>query len=360
MSVRRIGIVVAVGLCLAAGGTARAQFSEEEGFFLFLDTIFSTPRDTDEVIAINVDGSAGAGQVQTQEVVRTDWSSSVDGKIELGYRWASGNMVSLTYWGFDADERTVGDGPAGNTMYFGIGPTIFYNGTSYGVYGYYGHHDIVSTIEASSVEIRAGREHALTESFDLEWSVGVRWVDFSEDLSGFYDFSESTYTYSFGYYRYAANKTNESSMAGFEAGMKGSYSFNKHVSINSRVNLSFLQGDIESTSSLVPSGIANGGGVLPSASFHTEDTGRSGTIVDFDFNVVWHLFDDRYRVWAGYEYAQWNGVPADLARQQMGGLVLIPPSPGDPILVAPGRQAAFATRDNMAFSGFKIGVGFLF
>jgi len=359
MSLRRFGILAFVALSLAASGTARAQFSEEEGFFLFLDTIFTTPKNTDQVIAVNVNTSASAGQVQTQEVVRTDWSSDPAGKLEFGYRWAGGSMVSLTYWGYDADQRTTGDGPAGNTMYFGIGPTIYYDGTNYGVYGYYGHHDIVATIEASSLEIEAGHQYALSEQFDLEWSVGLRWVDFSEDLSGFYDFSESTFTSAFGYYRYAANKTNESSMAGLEVGVRGAYSFTKQVSINSSLNFSFLEGEVESTSRLVPSGVANTG-ALPSSSFHAKDSDRSGTIVDFDLNVVWHLYDDRYRVWLGYEHSQWNGVPVDLARQQLGGVVAVPPDPNDPILIAPGRQAAFGTRDSITFSGFKIGVGFLF
>jgi hypothetical protein len=356
MSFRRFGILAIVVVSLAASGTARAQFSDEEGFFLFLDTIFTTPRDTDQVIAVNVNTSAGPGEVQTQEPVRTDWGSDPAGKLEFGYRWASGSMVSLTYWGYEADQRTRGDGPAGSTMYFGIGPTIYYYGTHYGVYGYYGHHDIVSTIEAKSLEIDAGHRHDLTEKFDLEWSVGLRWTDFSEDLSGFYDFSESSYAY-FGYYRYAANKTNESSMAGLGAGVRASYEFSRHLSINSSLGFSFLEGDIESTSSLVPSGAANAGN-LPSSSFRAKDSDRSGTIVDFDFNVVWHLADDRYRVWLGYGQSRWDGVPADLARQQTGGLVSA--NPGIPTQIAPGRQTAFAVRDDLTFSGFKIGVGFLF
>jgi len=356
MSLRRFGILAVMVLGLAASGTAQAQFSEEEGFFLFLDTIFTTPRDTDEVIAINVNTGAGAGQVQTQEVIRTDWGSDPAGQLEFGYRWAGGSMVSLTYWGYEADQRTTGDGPGGNTMYFGIGPSIYFDGTNYGVYGYYGHHDIVATIEAKSLEIEAGHQHDLSENFNLEWSVGLRWTDFSEDLSGFYDFAESTYDY-FGYYRYAASKTNESSMAGLEIGVRGDYAFNKHVSLNSSLGFSFLEGKIESTSSLVPSGAANAG-TLPSSSFYAKDSDRSGTILDFDLNVVWHLYDDRYRVWLGYQHSQWNGVPVDLARQQTGGVVAVPES--DPTLIAPGRQAAFATRDSIAFSGFKIGVGFLF
>jgi hypothetical protein len=364
MSLRRFGILAVMALGLAASGTAQAQFSEEEGFFLFLDTVFTTPRDTDEVIAVNV-ATAAPGGVQSQEVIRTDWSSDPAGQLEFGYRWANGSMVSLTYWGYEADQRTTGNGPSdspntiiGNVMYFGIGPTIYYNGTNYGVYGYYGHHDIVATIEAKSLEIEAGHQHDLSENFNLEWSVGLRWTDFSEDLSGFYDFSESTRS-SFGYYRYAANKTNESSMAGLEIGVRGDYAFTKHVSINSSLGFSFLEGKVESTSGLVPSGITNAG-TLPSSSFYAKDGDRSGTIVDFDLNVVWHLYDDRYRVWLGYQHSQWNGVPVDLARQQLGGTVWVPPDPNDPVLIAPGRQAAFAARDSITFSGFKIGVGFLF
>jgi hypothetical protein len=65
-------------------------------------------------------------------------------------------------------------------------------------------------------------------------------------------------------------------------------------------------------------------------------------------------------VWLGYEHSQWNGVPVDLARQQTGSFVFIPEDPLEPPFIAPGRQATSGTRDSITFSGFKIGVGFLF
>jgi len=344
MTFRRLGTLTAVAIVLAASaGPASAQHYEEDGFFLFLDAIFTTPQNTDQVIAVTVDTDAGPGQVQSQQVIVTDWSSDPAGKLQLGYRWASGSMVSLTYWGFDSDQRTVGDGAAGSTMYFGIGPTIFYDGAYYGTYGVPGHFDIVSDIEATSLEIEAGKKHALNDAFLLEWAVGVRWADFSETQSGFYDFDDSSYPF-FGDYRYAVAKSNDSSMTGMEVGGRATYAFGEMLSVDSGLAFSFLEGDVDSRSSNVPIGALNAT-ALPSASVSVKDNDRSGTIVDFDFNVVIHLADDRYRVWLGYEYSDWEGLTVDLARKQAALF---------------GRQTSFEVRDGIAFSGFKVGVGFLF
>jgi hypothetical protein len=351
MILKRLGILAVVAMSLAAGGTAQAQLSEEEGFFLFLDTVFTTPRNTDQVIAINVDTGLPpptSGDVQSTETILTGWGSDPAGQLEFGYRWASGNMVSLTYWGYEADQRTRGDGPEGNTMYFGIGPTIislyegpyYYYNYSYGSFGYSGHHDIVSKIDAKSLTIEAGHTHELSEGFELEWSLGLRWASFEENLDGFYDYYESTNAY-FGYLRYAASKTNESTMAGFKIGGKGSYEFNRHVSVNSSLAFSFLQGEVTSTSGLVPDERLG----LPSSLFELTDNDRTGTITDFDINVVWHLSDDRYRVWAGYAYSSWDGLAVDLSRKSFA---------------IEGEQVGFGVREGVAFSGFKIGVGFLF
>jgi len=290
-----------------------------------------------------VDTDAGPGQVQSQQVIRTDWSSDPAGKLQLGYRWASGSMVSLTYWDFDSDQRSVGDGAAGSTMYFGIGPTIFYDGAYYGTYGAPGHYDIVSAIEASSLELEAGKKHVLDDAFLLEWAVGVRYADFSETQSGFYDFDDSTYPF-FGDYRYAVEKSNDSSMTGMEVGVRGTYAFGEMLSVNSGLGFSFLEGDVDSRASNVPSGALNAP-LLPSASFTAKDNDRSGTILDFDLNVVFHFADDRYRAWVGYEYSDWEGLTVDLARKQAALF---------------GQQTSFEVRDGIAFSGFKVGVGFLF
>jgi hypothetical protein len=344
MAWRRLGApaIVAIAVALSAA-PASAQPYEEEGFFLFLDAIFTTPQNTDEVIAVTVDTGAAPLEVQEQNVILADWSSDPAGKLQFGYRWASGSMVSLTYWAFDNDQRTVGDGAPGSTMYFGIGPTIFYDGAYYGTYGAPGHFDIVSNIEASSLEIDAGKVHALNDAFFLEWAVGLRWADFKESQNGFYDFDDSTYPF-FGDYRYAVTKSNDSSMAGMEVSGRAAYVFGEMLSVESGLAFSFLEGDVDSRSTNVPSGALNAT-TLPSASFSVKDNGRSGTIVDFDFNVVFHLSEDRYRLWVGYEYSDWEGLTVDLARKQAALF---------------GQQATFDVRDGIAFSGFKVGVGFLF
>ena len=344
MGWRRIGTSAAVAIALAVSAApASAQAYEEDGFFLFLDAIFTTPQNTDEVIAVTVDTDAAPQEVQSQKVILTDWSSDPTGKLQFGYRWASGSTVSLTYWGFDNDQRTVGNGAPGSTMYFGIGPTIFFDDAYYGTSGAPGHFDIVSSIEASSLEIEAGKVHPLSDAFSLEWAVGLRWADFSENQSGFYDFDDSTYPF-FGEYRYSVTKSNDSSMAGMEISGRAVYAFGEMLSVESGLAFSFLEGDVDSRSTNVPSGTVNAT-TLPSASFSVKDNDRSGTIVDFDLNVVFHLSDDRYRLWFGYEYSDWEGLTVDLARKQAALF---------------GQQTTFEVRDGIAFSGFKVGVGFLF
>jgi len=85
MSLRRFGILAMVALGLAASGTAQAQFSDEEGFFLFLDTIFTKPQNTDQVLAtVNTNPDPPPGGVQSTETVLVDWGSDPAGKLEFG------------------------------------------------------------------------------------------------------------------------------------------------------------------------------------------------------------------------------------------------------------------------------------
>jgi len=347
---RRFGrVALAATILAASAGVASAQYYEEEGFFLFLDAAFTTPRNTDEVVAVT---QSGVSPVTDQRIERIQigWGSEESGKIGFGYVWPGGNKVTASYWQFDNDSRVVGDGPQDGFMNFAIGPGIYYNSSYYGSYGYPGHFDFVSDIEAESIEASFGRSQEMGLDFSLEWSLGLRYARFEENLSGFYDFLDAGSGY-LGYYTYAATMTNEGEMTGFKAAARATYHFSDIFSVNGGFALSFMDGDVTSGSSLVPVGACNTGPVppcpgvgldLPSASILLEDGDRSGTISDFDINAVWHLADDRYRISVGYEHSKWDGMPADLTRSTVGNFVPL------------------RARDNVVFSGFKIGVVFRF
>jgi hypothetical protein len=302
-----------VALALVGPPSASAGPADEEGFFLLLDAGFATPQNTDEVVALVVDSSAGPGEVQDHEAILTDWDSDPAGRLEFGYRWPRGGRVSIAYWSFDHDEALSGDGPPGATMFFGIGPAIFFQGASYGTLGEPGHFDIVADVEASSLEFRAGKRYEMGDALVIEGSAGLRFASFQETMSGFYDSRDSSDPL-FGDERYGAFKSNEGDMAGLQLAARASYAIREEISVNAGLAFSALQGDVTSRSNLLPVGAVNSG-TLPASFFSLKDD-RSGTILDLDINVVWHPADDRYRVWVGWEHSSWNGIAADLAREQ--------------------------------------------
>lgn len=345
----RLGMLALAGMLLGAWtGPAQAQYhDQDEGFFLFLDAVFATPRDTDQVLATTQDLS----DPQVVSRVVTDWGSEPAGRISGGYVWPSGDRVTVSYWRFDNDERTVADGPANGFTNFAIGPGIYVSYAGYyGTFGAPGSLDITSEIAADSIQVSWGRSRQMADgSLDLEWSLGLRYASFEETQAGLYDFFEADSVY-FGYYSYTAAMGNEAEMTGLEAGVRGSYRLTDQLSLDAGLSLAWLDGEITSTSSLTPVGLCNTGDPacpfvgndLPASTFAEKDKDRSGTIQEFDVRVVWHVADDRYRIWLGYERSDWRGPPADLTRNLAGGLV------------------EARTRDDVVFSGFKVGVGFRF
>jgi hypothetical protein len=355
---RRIGILfVLVLVAIASTGVAKAQYYDEEGFFLFLDAVLTTPQDTDQLVATIQDVANPTIQRESRPTV--DWGSEPAGEIGFGYRWPNGSKVTISYWQFDNDERIVGDGVAFGYMNFAIGPASLADpfGTGYyeyyGSFGYPGHYDIVADIEATSIEATFSDTAELSETLSLEWSVGVRYAKFEETLAGFYDYCSSDpdvgcggfvgyFGSYFGDYRYGVRKANEGEATGFKLGLRGEYALNDSLSINGGLAYSFMDGEVTGASSQAPIGLINQNQFIPPASVSVADDNRSGTIRDFDLAVVYHLFDDRYRIWLGYEQSEWQGMVADLTRNTSGSF-----------LVQPGR-------DRVVFSGFRIGASVRF
>ncbi len=351
MAGRRIGMLVTVAaLALALASPAAAQYrDEDEGFFLFLDAIYATPTETDDVVVTIQDFSSAS--VQTSSEVALDWDSEWGGRIEFGYRWPNDSDLAISYWAYENDTRSVGNGPAVGFANFAIGPSIYGYSYTYGAAGIPGHWDMVGKIEAQTIDVMWGREHDLGERFDLGWAVGLRYANFEETLSGIYD-AYGSGDYYFGLYTYGADRANKGEMFGLKTSVTGEYSFSEFLTIDSTLGVSLLTGEVSGSSGITPVGPCVTGdfitcpffGVdIPASSFSKVDDDRSGSIVDFDVRVVGHILDDRYRFWFGYEHSQWRGLPDDLTRP-----------------LGTGDFVSLRRRDEVAFNGWKLGVGFLF
>ncbi len=320
-------------------GVARAS-DKDDGFFIFLDAAYASPQNTDEVLAT----TQLFGATQSESTIRTDFGNDFGGRLGFGYKWKGGGSLSVQYWKYDTDERTQADGPAGGFMNFAIGPASTYYVAGYpvgayyyrGTYGFPGSLDIESKVKAQTLDVIWGRDHDLTENLTLGWSLGLRYAKFEETITGTYDSYEAA---SAGYYSYDVRKHNKGTMAGFKAGLRVTRNFGKSFGVSSGLGFSFLKGKVESTSSrgypVGSFGDENGLGVTLASS---RDKDRSGLIRDFDVGCYWRIADDHFRVGVGWEQSSWDGVPHDLIRNTQGSLVNVP------------------ERNNVAFSGWKIGL----
>ena len=249
MAVRLGFLVAAAALTLSLASPAAAQYHNgEEGFFLFLDAIYAQPRDTDDVVA-TLQNDLFVGPQQSVVNAALDWDSDWGGRIDFGYRWPSGSKVAVSYWQFEDDARSSGDGSLGGIANFAIGPSIYPD--SFGAFGYPGFWDIGGTIEARTIDVTWRREHEFDEEWAMEWALGLRYASFEETLSGLYDYYDSSAGL-FGYYAYAVNRRNKGEMYGLKVSARGEYSFSEFLTVDSTLGISLLEGEVTGTSGLTP------------------------------------------------------------------------------------------------------------
>lgn len=312
---------------------------EEEGFFVFLDAALAQPGDTDQVVGEIVNAS---GTVQTAGAIVTDWGAGVAGRFGFGYRWATGGKLSVSYWQFDDDETLAAEGPAGGFLNFAIGPATYYAGYPTLNFGIPGQAAFDATLEASTVDVAFSQQQELSDILSMEWSVGLRFASFEDGVTGSYDLCaaagcDGAYGYLPGEIAFDADRSTESTMFGVRAGVTGRYRVSDRVAVRSGLALSLLQGDIESTSGLTPTGTLNQP-IDPPSRFLADESNRSGRIVDMDVGVEIDIVEDLLRLNLGYEHSVWDGVPRDLARNPPGLLTVNRP------------------RDSVTFSGARLGI----
>jgi hypothetical protein len=300
---RPIPLTLVLVCALLAWGTTTAQsrynyggssYAGEEGFVVFLEAGLANPRDTDNVVA-----AVGPN------VVIPEWDDDFAGRIGFGYEFGNGSTLGLAIWSFETDQ----DAAAIGSFEFPIGPT---DGFEF---------DVTTEITARTVDASWAVAHEVTDAFEMEWSVGLRYASFEETTDGEYTTMGGPLD---------AAKSSEGDMIGARLGGRGSYRLGS-FSVGAGLGLSLLDGEIEAASSLQ--------GTPP---LNLTDDSRSGSILDLDVRAAWHGAGDSVSVWIGWEQQKWEDIAADLARN------------------LPDSEIISRDRDSVTFSWVKGGVSYRF
>ncbi len=299
-------LTLLVALLACAGPAAAGSYNYggggygggEAGFLVLLEAGVAAPRNTDNVVAAS-----------GPNVIIPDWSEDLAGRIGLGYQFAGGNRLLVSFWSFETDQDATGVG----AFEFPIGPTSGF--------GY----DLTTEVKANTVDVSWTTGHALTEAFGMEWSMGLRFADFEDTTTGSYDTTGGTR---------AVDKSNEGTMVGARVAGRATYRL-RSFSAGAAVGLSLLDGEIEAGSSLSPQPAGTSPLVL------TDDS-RSGSILDVELRAAWHGSRDAVSIWVGWEEQVWEDIAADLARNLPDSAVIV------------------RDRDSVTFSWAKAGVSFRF
>lgn len=334
-------------LLASATGPVQAKYQygryaqgKERGYIVFAEVIWANPRNVDAVVATQETIQNFGGGVNMVTPIIPVWDDEVSGRLGLGYQWASGNQLSLTFWNFETEQNAAGNGASGGLLDFAIGPPIRTGTDFVGDNASPGSYAIRTEVKATTVDLAFGREQELAENFDLAWSLGLRYAKYEETSDGRYD-EQATTDPGFGQDAYNAAKSNQGEMFGVRAALRGSYRFVRSVSLDGQFGFSFLDGELTASSGLTPAGSINSG-TTPAAFSGIVDDGRSGNIWDIDIRVTYHGQTDAFRVWLGWEQQVWDNITADLVRN------------------FPGTTAPLRDRDSVSFSGYKLGVYFRF
>jgi hypothetical protein len=285
-----------------AGSTALG----DAGLFLLLEGAITNPRNADNVVAVR-SGS-------TLVPIIPSWDDDPAGRIGFGYRWASGNRLWGQAWGFSTETAAASAaGPFLET----IGPPVSAQVAS----GY----DLETQIDATTADVIFARHTALSDGFDVEWSVGLRYASFEETTDGVYREGSAVL---------GASKRNEGEMIGVRGGLSGSWSWN-HLVLEAGGALSLLDGELDASSRMTAPSVSPG--VLS-----VFDDGRSGTIQELDLLLAWRGTSGKWLIGGGWESQVWEGITSDLVRRY--------------------PQAAYPLeeRDSITFSGYRAVLRYFF
>jgi len=343
-ALQALTVVVSLAL-LAAGLPAQAakyrygrRTGDSGGVLVLLEGGLYNPRNTDAVVAtVETIEDFGGGTNQTNPVLPV-WSEEVAGRVGVGYAWGTGQQVMASYWSFSGQQSAAGDGPGSGRLHFAVGPPIFSGGQYVGDNATPGSYSLETEVEAEVLDVEWSRSYATSETFELGWSLGLRYATYTETTQGVYD-EASSLSSSLGQVRYSAFKTNDSEAFGVRVAGRGSFGIGGGLSVDGEIGLSLLDNQIDSLSRLAPIGSVNQP-TTPVGRATAFDDGRSGTIFDVEMTLAWTMAGDALRIYGGWRQSVWDEITRDLVRN------------------FPGTSAPLEDRTSVTFSGYVLGVTF--
>jgi hypothetical protein len=350
---RRIGTrIVVIGLLVtvAAGSVQAARYrygrgvggrGEQAGVIVSIQGELVNVRNADLLYATSESLQIFGGGVNEISALGPAGEDDVAGRLGVGYQWANGNRLSASLWSYESSSSAIADGPLGGALHFALGPPIALGGGAFvGDSGSPGHFDLSTTIETAAFDLAFGRTHGIGDEFSMEWSTGLRYASYEETTGGFYDDAISN-AGSFGDHRYTVAKSIEGTMVGARLAAQGRYFFTPSFSVSAGVGFAFLDGEIEASSALTPSGLVNAV-TQPMSRSVVNDDGKSGRTADFHVRTTWHNGTDRLRVWVGWEQQEWSGIAEDSQRS------------------FPGTTRPLGNRNSITLSGYEVGLSYRF
>jgi len=296
---------------------SRSSQNQFQGFFVYLDAIGANPRNTDIVLA-----TVQSGGVEIPVI--PSWSDELTGRLGFGYQWANGNRIEGRVAGGSFSTDTFNDGSQG-ALAFAIGPPV----PGIGDVGSPGSLAIQTEINTTVADVLFGRTHELSERFALDWFFGLRYALYEETSGGTYA--------QLGGSSYVADKSNEGEMIGLRLGLRGDYRFAKKFSVATSIAWSYLDGELRSTSMLVPVGSST-----PASFAALTDDSRSGSISEIELTFRYHLLQDALQIYAGWTQSVWRDIATDLVRN------------------FPDQTVPLRDRYDVTFSGYLLGIGVRF
>jgi hypothetical protein len=344
---KRVALVGAVLLIAGAVASMPANAEPKEGWFVLLEGINTQVVDASQTTGtVLTEGDPGGDPSIPDRFDHqfVDWDTDIGGRLGFGKQWGNGNKLTISYWTFDSDEdgsldlATV-DGfysPFDYYYYYGYGGSAAARDRAVlGIGGpFVSFSRFDANVDATSIDLDFAHVHSITDQFDFEWSLGVKFADFEDTTR-----VESGYTYTDTYgvandYFLHETAHNESDMWGFKAGVRGAYNFGERFSLTAGLGVGKLIGEVESTSAV---GITTPTGTIHIFEDIASDDNRSGTITDYDIMGVIHI-GEHFDVGIGYEHSTWQGIATDLMRAHW----------------------ELPSRDDVGFTGWKLGLKFRF
>ena len=334
---KRIALGAAVLLIAGVMASPAARAEQKEGWFVFLEGMDTQVLDATQATGTVLTSGDPFGDPNSPDVFDhqyVDWGTNVNGRIGFGKQWANGNKLTVSYWAFDNDEDGSRDLSTVDGFYTPFGYYYYYDRKPEGLGGTFSNafSRFKANVKASSIDVDFGHVHSVTDNFDFEWNLGMKFASYEDTNTIESGYSYTPYAGTPSEYFYKEVSHNESDMWGFGAGARGTYNFTPRFSLTAGLDVTKMQGDVESTSSVALNSFA-----APFFEDHVKDDNRSGTVTDYDIMGVFHL-GEHFDLGVGYEHSTWQGISTDLMRAHW----------------------ELPDRDQVGFAGWKVGVKWRF